>query len=61
MTGTYNGKPFVLLDQVIRTEDDGLEWVMANVIKFLNGNVKYVWVDDPLLEFDSIREEKEGS
>ena len=61
MTGTYNGKPFVLLDQVTRIEDDGLEWVMANVIKFSDGSVKYVWVDDPLLKFDFVGVEKEES
>lgn len=59
-TGTYNGKPFVLLDQVVRTEEDEhTKWVIAYVIEFLGGNMRYVWADDPLLKFDSTREEKD--
>lgn len=58
LTGTYDGKPFELLDSVVHTE--GTEYTTgayAFVIELLEGGKKYVLDYDPLLKFDPIRRE----
>lgn len=57
-TGTYDGRPFVLMQHGVHIEgNEYIRRVEGYLLEFENGDVKYVVDYDPLLKFDPIRME----
>ena len=57
-TGTYDGRPFVLMQQGVHIEgNEYVRRVYGYLLEFENDEFKYVVDYDPLLRFDPIWEE----
>jgi hypothetical protein len=54
-TGTYDGRPFVLIQHVVHIEgSEYIRRVEGYLLEFENDDIKYVLDYDPLLKFDPI-------